>query len=69
MRNDHAFWEYSDRYPAEEELEAAMRRARRMRSEAAHEYLKRAANWVRWLFSTDAIKVTVPVRRAHPKPC
>ncbi len=44
MRNDHAFPEF----PATREaVESAMRRARRMRSEVVHDYLRRAVTWLR----------------------
>lgn len=68
MRNDHVFYGNVG-YPTQADIELAMRRAHRMRSEAVHAYLRRGANWVRWLFRTDAIKVTVRVRAATPQHC
>ena len=62
MRNDHAFYLLQDRQPTPAELERLLRGARRMRSEAVHAHLKRAVSWVRWLLSTDPVKVTVRAR-------
>jgi len=44
MRNDHAFQEF---LATREAVESAMRRARRMRSEVVHDYLRRAVTWLR----------------------
>ena len=66
MRNYHAFNRLADRRPTPEEIERLMRAAHRMRSEAVHAHLKRAVNRIRWLFSTDSVKVTV---RARPVTC
>ncbi len=44
MQNDHAF---PGPYPTYEAVEAAMRRARRMRSEVVHSYLRRGVAWLR----------------------
>jgi hypothetical protein len=51
MRNDHVFHgRLGDALPPHEEIERYMARARRMRSEAVHGYLVRAAAWVRSAF-------------------
>jgi len=44
MRNDHPFPEF---LATREAVESAMRRARRMRSEVVHDYLRRAVTWLR----------------------
>jgi hypothetical protein len=63
MRNDHAFNLLDGRYPTPQEIERIRGAAHRMRSDAVHAALKRAVDWVRWLFSTDSVKVTVQARR------
>jgi hypothetical protein len=48
MRNDHVFYGHiGGAYPAPETLEDAMRRARRLRSEALHDLLGDAASGIR----------------------
>lgn len=48
MRNDHVFYQrLGDVLPSHEEIEQSMARARRMRSEVAHELLTRAMAWIR----------------------
>jgi len=71
MRSDHTSYPLGGRYPTPEEIARAVRHAQRLRAEAVHAYLKRAANgltravnWVRWPFRSDRIKVTVPKRVA-----
>jgi hypothetical protein len=51
MRNDHVFYGHvGGRYPTPEELDDAMRAARRLRSEAAHALFQEAREWLRSLF-------------------
>ena len=71
MRNDHTSNPLGGRYPTPDDIERAVRAAHRLRAEAVHSYLKRAANglaravsWVQWPFRSDRIKVTVPRRVA-----
>jgi hypothetical protein len=48
MRNDHVSRNAGNgAHPNPTEIAEYMARARRMRSEAAHEYLARAAAWIR----------------------
>jgi len=56
MRSDHTSYPLGGRYPTPEEIARAVSGAQRLRAEAVHAYLKRAANgltravsWVRWL--------------------
>jgi hypothetical protein len=62
MRNDHTSYPLDGHQPTPAELERLLRGARRMRSEAVHAYLKRAVDWVRWLFSRDSVRIKVTVR-------
>ena len=66
MRHDHTSYPLGGRYPTPEEIERLVRGAHRLRAEAVHAYLKRAASglkrsvsWVQWPFRSDRIKVTV----------
>jgi hypothetical protein len=48
MRIDHVFYgNVGGRYPTPEELDDAMRAARRLRAEAAHQLLRGALEWLR----------------------
>jgi hypothetical protein len=48
MRNDHVFYGFiGGEHPTPEEIARHMARAHRMRSETVHEYLSRAAAWIR----------------------
>ena len=51
MRSNHAF---PRSFPTPEEVERAMRRAHRMRSEVVHGYLSRAARWLRGIVRAKA---------------
>jgi len=64
MRNDHTSYPLGGQYPRPEDIEHLIRGAHRLRAEAVHAHLKRVANWLRWPFRADRIKVTVPARAA-----
>ena len=61
MRNDHVFYGHiGGAYPAPETVEDAMRRARRLRSDALHDLLHAAGERVKALFRRR------PARRLQP---
>jgi len=53
MRSDRQVLQLLQRQPTQEEIEALLRRARRMRSEAVHGYLERFGKWLSAAFRVD----------------
>ena len=69
MRNDHVFYGPVGPNPTPEEIERAMRLARRLRSETVHAYLTRAAEWVAGVFGRPATKPLGPSKTPTLQRC